>query len=600
MSAGLTPSRRFGRAPEIAAGSAAGLVVAVWLLRWLRPSFLFSLDPGVFFVWFPAWGLLLAATALAFFSGRLLLRAARARGFSEPLLPFEAVGGTRALATIAILAFAAGAAARLGGIDTVPYGLYPDDVTLIRPALDLRGGPRDLARPLRAAPFGVDRPFGTVGLGYLEPLRASLLLAGTNAVGLRLPATLAGVASLATAALLARELLPRGGAVLAVLSLAGLRWALLVVHWGWNAVFLGPILDLAAILAARAARRDTPALAAAAGAVAGLGAHVYLASWIGAAGLAAALAIAPATASARRRFAAVGSFLAALAAVAMPLFLAKGGADPPYFARAGAHNVLREVRLQGSLMPLLAVSADGLAAPWLVPDPNPFAEIPGRNRLGPVGGLCFAAALVASLLRPRSVLHAYLLGQLGAAWLAAVAQGESGHPNGYRYAYLVTPAVIGIAAGALRLAGATPPAKRRVAGLLLLGGISLESVLGVRDAHHVWPALPSTWSAFRSDERRVAEAAARWRALGAVSLSPDYPDDAPMRTLRTLLEARFGEPPSSPVAGGRDRVFVVAPGATACGPGFRSVEVVQDPSGRGRARVCGRRRGPTGPISPRT
>ena len=103
-----------------------------------------------------------------------------------------------------------------------------------------RGPARDDRRPLPEAPAGFARAFGA------------------TVTGVRMPSFCGGVLSLLTATLLARALLPRGGAALAALVLAGLRWHLILSRWGWHSI-LTPLVDVAALLLLRARRGRRPA-----------------------------------------------------------------------------------------------------------------------------------------------------------------------------------------------------------------------------------------------------------------------------------------------------------------------------------------------------
>ena len=169
----------------------------------------------------------------------------------------------------------------------VPEALWVDDLSLIQPALQLEGAPSDFADAIRATPYGVPRPYGSIGVLYLEGYRAALRLSGTTVLGVRLPSALAGAASLVTAALLGRALLPAGGGMLTALILAGLRWHLILSRWALQHDRPRPHRrprHAAALLAAR--RRRSGSIALAAGAMAGVGAHVYLSAWPASAALA--------------------------------------------------------------------------------------------------------------------------------------------------------------------------------------------------------------------------------------------------------------------------------------------------------------------------
>src|SRR5262249_13755670 len=151
-------------------------------------------------------------------------------------------------------------------------------------------------------------------------------------------------------------------------------------------------LDVAALLAVRARRRGRALPAAAAGLVAGLGAHVYLSAWVAGAALGAVL-LWPGPAG-RRRLLPAAVFALAFAAAALPLFLLHEGRGAAYFVRAGNHNVLREIHRTQSVMPLLRAARIALIAPWL-PDPSPTNDLIGRPRLP----LLIAAAVALAYLR---------------------------------------------------------------------------------------------------------------------------------------------------------------------------------------------------------
>ena len=218
---------------------------------------------------------------------------------------------------------------------------------MIRPTLALQGRLTDFADTVRPVPFGVSKLYGTVGVAYLEAFRAVLRLSRTTVFGLRLPSALAGCVSLVTAAWLGRTLLPRGGGTLAALVLAGLRWHLILSRWAWVMIVLAPVVDVATLLLLRARKRRTVSLALLSGAVAGLGAHVYLSAWIAAvalAGLAVWPGEPPLSRAARGRIAL--AFLAGFALVAAPLFLFQEGRAAPYFARTSDHNIQREIAVR--------------------------------------------------------------------------------------------------------------------------------------------------------------------------------------------------------------------------------------------------------------
>ena len=249
-------------------GVAAGLTAGVDLVRWIRPGVLADPEPG----WAPIRLLLgLSAAAGAAAAGvlatALFYAWALTRAAARPLEPLPFHRAT--LAALTLSAILVGTALRFAALDRAPSWLWVDDVSLIRPALQLRGRGSDFADAIRATPYGVARPYGSVGVLYLEGFRGLLRLCGTTVFGVRLPSALAGAASLVTAALLGRALLPAGGGMLTALVLAGLRWHLILSRWAFNMILLAPLVDLATLALLWARRRRSPPLALAAGAVGG-------------------------------------------------------------------------------------------------------------------------------------------------------------------------------------------------------------------------------------------------------------------------------------------------------------------------------------------
>jgi hypothetical protein len=481
-----------------------------------------------------------------------------------------------ALVALAATALAVGVLLRFVWLASVPDPLWLDDVSLIDAALALRGTPGDFADPLRPVPAEVPKPYGSVGVLYLELYRLSLRLAGTTVLGVRLPSAVAGAAAVATAMLLARALLPAGGAALAGLVLAGLRWSLILSRWGWVMIALAPIADLAALLCLRARRSSGASPAVAAGAVAGLGAHVYLSAWTVAAALALFTAI-PRSGQRRPSARLPVLFLAGFALVVAPLVLFRKGGSVAYFARTRDHSVVLEIRRQKSLRPAIAAAAIALAAPWGPADPGARHDLPGRARLGWIVGVPVAVALGRALVKPRAEFSALLLCHGAAAFLAVVAGGEADQPNGSRFAYLSTLTAVAAAAGTLALAGAVPPGRRRAGALAAVGLLAVSGATGARDALLRWPDRRETFDGFHGQDTLLGRAQARWERYGAVS------PDATLAHSPVLSDAiaRFGLDPaasgSAGTAAGPRAFRVVRPANAASG---RTVERIEDRWGR--------------------
>ena len=576
-----------GARPTLFVGLACAFVAAVDLARRIGPALLSDPESA----WAP-WRLLLGlgaacgAGAAGALGAAVFFAWARTRAAAEPLAPLPFRGAT--LAALTLAAVTGGTALRFYELERIPEALWVDDLSLIQPALELTGAPRDFEDAIRATPYGVERPYGSVGVLYLEGYRAALRVAGTTVLGVRLPSALAGAASLVTAALLGRALLPAGGGMLAALVLAGLRWHLILSRWGWNMIVLAPIVDLATLALLAARRRRSVPIALVGGAVAGIGAHVYLSAWPAAAALA-LFALWPAAPgeSVRARAIRSGVFVLGFAASAAPIFLFREGRSTPYFARTADHNVVLEMRREKSLLPPLAAAADAFASPWLLADPSARHDLPGRTRLGWLYGLAAAITLGRALLRPRDPISGLLLAHAAAFLAAVVAGGQADNPNGSRFGYLATPAALAVAAGALWLVARLPAELRRAGAFAAVGAIAVSGALSARDALLAWPEHPETFRAFHGEDTLIGRAAARWERLGAVRIAPGLGHSA----IAADAVRRYGldpDRPAAPPAPGRRLAVRIAPPGEAASASERAVERVEDARGRAWAVVFAR------------
>ncbi|MEO8347397.1 MAG: hypothetical protein ABI610_00685, partial [Acidobacteriota bacterium] len=316
-------------------------------------------------------------------------------------------------------------------------------------------------------------------------------------------------------------------------------------------------------------------------------AHVYLAAWVGAAALL-LIAAWPGESRAReaRRLALL--FGVGFALAAAPIFLLREGRSFPYFARASDQNVALEVRRSKSPLPLFGAAADALSAPWFLGDPTARHDLPGRSRLGWIGGSLAAVALGCALLRPRREFSAYLLANAAAALAASVVGGRATAPNGFRFAYLADVAAVAIAGGALCVLAMAPTARRRAAALAVTGALAVASAVGARDAIVHWAGSRPTFDAFWGEDTLLARAAARWEAYGTVEVDPALGENE--LTIAGVRRYRV-DPDREPVAGSRERhrrkFRIAAPGA-APREGDRLVERIADSWGREWGRVYGR------------
>jgi hypothetical protein len=570
-------------------GLAVSFVVAVDSIRLIRPDLL--IDPE------PSWSaprllLVLSLVTISTFLGGLAAVAfllwSRIPGSRKPLRPLAF--SRRALIGLTALAIVSAGFFRFVALDRLPPVLYIDEVCVVQPALALQGSWRDFHDSIRFLPVG-DRPTAVIGVAYLEGYRLLLKLWGTTVFGVRFHVALAGTLSVITAALLARSLLPRGGGTLAAVILAGLRWSLIVSRFGWNALALAPIADIAALAVLRARRRTSSGAALAGGLVAGAGSYVYLGSWIVAAALIGFLLWPRPVVSAVRRTALAAIFFGGFLLAASPILLVREHRPASYFARAADQNILRDMRRTKTWMPAFSVVADAFQAPWFVEEPLARQDL-RKSRLGWLVGVPLAVAFLRAFAHPREDLSALLFSHAGAACAASLYWGQPGHPNGVRFAYLTTLTAVGAAAGVLWLVGLAPSSSRRLAGIVAVGCLALASLQGARDALLVWASSQTTFDAFDGGKTLVARTALRWERYGFVGVDskfgewPTYevvhdyrldPDEARQRTFFKGVSARQNP----------DRSFrIVLPG-TSRRERERLVEVIQDGAGKDLAAVLG-------------
>ena len=570
---------------------ATSFVVAIDAIRGIRLGVLLDAEPS----W--SWirlllGLVVPCLAVAAGAAvaAVFLAWARLPAAAAPLAPIPFRATT--LAAVTAAAIVAGVALRFHDLSRSPSALWVDDLSLIPAALELKGSPSDFADSIRATPHGVPKPYGSVGVLYLEGYRAALRAAGTTVFGVRLPSALAGAVSLVTAALLGRALLPAGGGMWTALILAGLRWHLILSRWAWNMIVLAPIVDLAtlALLVARRRRNAAPALGA--GLLAGVGAHVYLSAWPAGAALG-LFALWPAAKREewRPRIGRCAAYALGFAVAAAPLFALREGRAFPYFARTADHNVWLETHRTRSWMPPLAAAADAAASPWFIADPTPRHDLPGRSRLGWLLGVPVAIVLFRAVLQPRDELAGLVLSH-GAAFVAScAASGMADNPNGSRFGYLTSLAAVAAAAGAMWLLGLVRDSRRHLAAVGATGALAVAGAFSARDAVVVWPSHRATFLSFDGQDTLIGRAAARWETLGPVEI-PSGLGHSPL-----AIEAvrRYHLDPDRPAglrsaAPARLRARIVEPG-TSPRPGERVVERIDDGWGRRWAVVLARRAG---------
>ena len=228
----------------VLAGSVVGLTAVVDLVRLVRWALLCDPDPG--------WSVprLLLGLGLAAVAGAAAAAAAGgfflwSRSWLTAVPPGALPFSRRGTVWLAAVALCAGVFLRAVWLAAFPIPFIEDEINLVAPTLALSGTWRDFSDAIRPIPYGVADPHMMIGVLYMKLFRLSLEQFGATMTGVRMLSFCGGVLSLATAALLGRALLPRGGGALTVLVLAGLRWHLILSRWGWHSIVLTPLVDIA-------------------------------------------------------------------------------------------------------------------------------------------------------------------------------------------------------------------------------------------------------------------------------------------------------------------------------------------------------------------
>ncbi|MFN7989924.1 MAG: hypothetical protein U0529_20805 [Thermoanaerobaculia bacterium] len=380
----------------------------------------------------------------------------------------------------------------------------------------------DEALALRAARASASAPLlGTTPLqppdaGFVNSWLTNLSLRGLGAIDRAAGGGMASVRAmsilpalvllLAIVAVAAEASGGRAGPVLVAALLASTSsWLLVTGRWGWNAVATSAVVVLAAALGLRAARKASPVLAAAAGALLGLSFWGYVAAWallpLPPLLVVAALARRDGSHEAARRARAAAAGLLACVLVAAPLALHYAAHPERAVARARELSAARA----GSpgLLPALARNAAAYARLFTVGgDPNERHGDPERPVL-PVVVTALALAGTADGLRRGGA--ARLLALVAALFLAASLLAVEEAANAYRAVHAAPFLLVLAALGATRLVELAGPPRRpfatAVLGLLLVA-VALLDVAGFLR----WLSSPRLYGAFGGPERDLADA----------------------------------------------------------------------------------------------
>ncbi len=411
----------------------------------------------------------------------------------------------RTLAAVLALAALLGVTLRLVHLSAWPPGPWVDEAYALRAARLL---PED-------APL-----FGTTALTppgegfvnawtpnlYLRFARAVDIAAGGGLASFRALSALPALALLAALLLLAAEAgrgRPFACGTAALLGATSM-WLLTTGRWGWDAVATSALAVFATWAGLRAGRTGSHALAALAGACAGLGAYGYAAGrlFLVAPVVVLAVAVAERSAPGRTRARLAALALAVEILVVLPLVAHLSRHPDRVFARERELSLLRHGGADAGL--LLARNAADYAALFLFRgDSNERHGDPSRPILPvAVSGLALAGAAVGAA---RGGPARALLLPAGLFLAGGLLASEDTGANAYRVSPLAPYLIVLAGLGADALRGALLP-RLRTWGTASLAAIVAASALLDVAGFARWGASARTWGVFGGWERELADA----------------------------------------------------------------------------------------------
>ncbi len=383
-----TAKRRIGGAVCVVASLVftALVVISLWpdLNRW----------QGTPMIWFLAMAFMLLGAWLLGPLGKASPRATGARGpWAASVLPRWVEIGLFAL----ILAL--GVFLRLYLINQIPAGIYVDETNGGLDALYLLEG-----RP--ASPFATGW-YGTPN-GYIYYMALIFRLFGANWLSLKWVSLLPAILTIPAVYLLGRTMFGPVEGLVAMAIMAVSRWHLTMSRWGWNETATPLFQVLAMFFLLRGLRGRRGLDFALSGLLMGLSMYTYLSArlavltwvvfilyWL--------LSDPDGLGPSIRRSAIGILIMAAASLVASAPILTTYASDPFGFGnRVSEISVMRDVKDQGTLRPVLLNLTDMLRFFHQTGDLQGKQNLPGEPMLDPVTGLFFAVGIAYALLEaPR-------------------------------------------------------------------------------------------------------------------------------------------------------------------------------------------------------
>jgi 4-amino-4-deoxy-L-arabinose transferase-like glycosyltransferase len=485
----------------------AGVLAAIWLIRWLAPQFRVrsrwlgaGLGLGL------AGSLLLRAQIWPLLGGALLLggtmiATAALTGGESAQRAGDASATERSRSQWYGLAVAGcvliALALRLVHLDTIPFGLWRDEARHGLIALQILADPA--YRPIYVPTADIPAL-----LFYLQTI--SITLIGPTAGAVRVVPAVAGSLTILGVAFLARTLWGRTAGLAAALMLALSAWHIALSRLAFAAV-LDPLLSLIALALlwrmsdGTSGGRGRLAQGALAGLALGLALYTYHPARLMplAALLWVALRLGRNWVAWRRALPALAVFVLVAGIVTSPLLTYWISASRDFNQRVGQVSLLDRTDEKRSLSADLNRNVALYALMWNVAgDQNPRHNIPGTPMLDPISGLLFLIGLLLLLADQQPTRSYPLLALLAVGLLPGLLSGDA--PHSVRSVDVIAPSLLIAAYAVARMAPilAKQPALARVGlptvAVALIAAINIWSYFGRV------PYDPRVWHAFAYTE----------------------------------------------------------------------------------------------------
>lgn len=427
-------------------------------------------------------------------------------------------------------------------LESIPPGIYVDETNGALDALHILEG-----RP--ASPFGTG--WYETPNGYIYYMAAMFNWFGANWTSLKLVSLIPALLTVPAVYLLARLMFGPFTGLAAMFFMAVSRWHLSMSRWGWNET-APPLFQVLAFYFLIRGLRERRALDyALSGFLSGLVVYTYLSSRLAVATLALYIVYwfwsdpAGWRVSLRRSGVGILITLSAFFVVVAPIGVTYATSPFLFNNRVSEISVLKDVREQGDLTPLLLNIGDILKFFHQTGDHQGKHNLPDEPMTDPLTGLLFAIGVAYAILGWRDQRRALLLFWLVIGLAGSYLSSHHESPQSYR-TLTALPAVVILAADVLdrivralyrALGEQTFAVKQVYLPALAAGGVAVLALggAGMWEANVYFGAQAASIGVirgFNATENGVArETIAALQANKTVYLTPRFSEYSPLRFL---------------------------------------------------------------------